>query len=390
MLIVNPNNRNPSPFSAVEPPLWAGLTASYHNADILDAEAEELTIEETERAIRNSGHKDIIIVVMGNNPSVSSTPKMPIAEALADRIKDLNVSLTGLHPIAVGSRYPVITQPFREFPKVQWWKLPMNLYVAHNWQCLDGTPRSRYASVYTSLGCPFNCYYCNIHTLYGGERKVRFRPVKDVLKELHILRDQYKVRNIKIWDELFAFDAGRLHEFGVALRHYDFNMWAYARLDTITEHMLISLRMMGIKWLAYGFESVKDQKMTECEDVIKMTREYGINIIANFMFGLPNTTRDDDQRSLEFAMKHLFEYVNFYDAKPYPGSKWWADTKLNVEFDQYKQISPFRQEAFQTYFTNPDYLSMLRKKWGVQAVRRIEEMRSFRFENPISSTNASL
>ena len=39
MLIVNPNNRLKTELAAVEPPLWAGLIASYHNADILVAEA---------------------------------------------------------------------------------------------------------------------------------------------------------------------------------------------------------------------------------------------------------------------------------------------------------------------------------------------------------------
>ena len=49
MLIVNPNNRitqvKPD-LPAIEPPLWAGLIASYHNADILDAEALDMKLWE--------------------------------------------------------------------------------------------------------------------------------------------------------------------------------------------------------------------------------------------------------------------------------------------------------------------------------------------------------
>lgn len=392
MLVVNPNNKNPSPFSACESPLWAGLTASYYNADILDAEAGDLTLQQTEEAIRNTGHKDILIVVMGNNPSVSSTPKMPVSEALADRIKDLNVSLTGLHPIAVGSRYPVVKKPFEGFPMMPWDKLPMNLYKAHNWHCLDGSPRSPYASIYTSLGCPFKCYYCNVNTLYG-ERKVRFRPLEDIYRELETLSERH-ARNIKIWDELFALNEKRtLAVCDVIKSFIGFNIWAYARLDTITEKMLESMRAAGIKWLAYGFESVKDPKFIKrTEDVIKMTRAHGINIIANFMFGLPGTTLDDDKASVEFAQTHLFEYVNFYDAKPYPGSQWYEDVKplpnwngeLNPitglsDFNQYARISPFRQQAFETYFTNPDYLNMIQTKWGDQAVSHIKELVSWKF-----------
>ena len=390
MLIVNPNNRirtvKPD-LPAIEPPLWAGLISSYHDAQILDAEAEDFGIESTVLAIRMSMQRDIMIVVMGNNPSVSSTPKMPVAEALADRIKDLNVSFTGLHPIAVNyDKYPLVREPFKGFPMQPWDKLPMHLYRAHMWHCLDGSSRSGYASVYTSLGCPFSCYYCNIHTLYG-DRKVRFRPIPDIISEFEKLF-VLGVRNVKIWDELFALDEKRVSTICKILEGSNFNIWAYARLDTITQPMLKAMKKAGINWLAYGFESVNDPKFVkETEDKVKMTKDAGIAIIANFMFGLPGTTEDDDKASLGFAMRNLFEFVNFYDAMPYPGSQWYEDNAIyhaNAAqyaiqkdwkiFGQYEHMDGFKQAAFETYFSNPAYLSMISKKWGSQAERQIKEM----------------
>ncbi len=378
MLIVNPNNRLHTNLASVEPPLWAGLISSYHNTDILDAEAGDLTLDQTVEAVKNSGHKEILIVVMGSNPSVSSTPKMPIAEVLADRLslEDFNVSLTGIHPITIGSKYPVIKIPFEGTPDIPFDKLTVKLYRAHNWHCLDGSPRSPYASIYTSLGCPFNCYYCNIHALYEGSRKVQLRLISSILKEVDTLVYKYKVRNIKIWDELFALNERRVIEICEGLREYDLNIWAYARIDIVTEKMLKVMKHGGVNWLAYGFESVADDKFVKrTEYVIHMTKEAGISIIGNFMFGAPGTTQDDDKKSVEFAMSHLFEFVNFYDAKPYPGSKWYEDTKpVGMEFDQYKSKSPFREQSFREYFSNVDYLTMIRNKWGQQAVEQIYEM----------------
>ncbi|KKL67836.1 hypothetical protein LCGC14_2130990 [marine sediment metagenome] len=380
----------------MEPPLWAGLIASYQGADLLDAEVWNLTLEQTEKVIRTGaafsptysygGHQDVLIVVMGNNPSVSSTPKMPVAEALADRVSDLNVSLTGLHPVAAGSNYPVIKKPFEGTPIMDWHrlKLPMKSYRAHNWHCLDGTSRSPYASIYTSLGCPYDCYYCNIHTLYGG-RGVQLRPIGDILYEVMVLDSLYHIRNIKIWDEMFALNEDRAVEICSALERFDLNIWAYARLDTVTERMLKAMKRGGINWLAYGFESVTDPKFSDrAEDVIRMTREAGINIIANFMFGLPGTTQEDDEASVEFAKEHLFEWVNFYDAKPYPGSRWYADLEHEAanweDFSQFKDITPFRQRAFQDYFTKPAYLMMVEGKFGGQAVKQVEAMLNWRIK----------
>jgi anaerobic magnesium-protoporphyrin IX monomethyl ester cyclase len=378
ILVVNPNNRLKTPLAAIEPPLWAGLIAGYLHADILDAEALDLNLVQTESHIRNQDPDKVIIVVMGNNPSVSSTPKITVSEVLADRIKDMDVSLTGIHPIAVGSKYPVIKKPFEGFPKIPYHLLPMDKYRAHNWHCLDGSPRSPYASVYTSLGCPYNCYYCNIHTLYGGKRQIQLRPIEDIVKEIDSLVFNYKVRNIKFWDELFALDEKRVTTICRELEYYDLNIWAYARVDTVTKKMLHAMKKGGINWLAYGFESVTDKKfISRTEDVIKMTKDAGISIIGNFMFGLPDNHDDDDERSLEFAMKHLFEFVNFYDAKPYPGSKWYEEALKNPtwrDYNQYYDISKFRKYAFNQYFTNPEYLSTLKKKWGQQAVDQINFM----------------
>jgi anaerobic magnesium-protoporphyrin IX monomethyl ester cyclase len=378
MLIVNPNNRIKGIFSAIEPPLWAGLIAGYHNAEILDAEAMDLTLDQTEDAIRIMNPRKVIIVVMGNNPSVSSTPKMPVSEALAKRIKDLDVSLTGIHPIAVGSKFKVIDKPFEGTPSVPWGKLPMNKYRAHNWQCLDGTPRSPYASVYTSLGCPYHCYYCNINVLYGGH-KVTLRSIGDILEEINLLAAKYQVHNIKFWDELFAWKEQRVIDICKELVPYKLNIWAYARLDSVTKKILKAMKDGGINWVAYGIESVIDDKFVSgTERVIRMTRDAGINIIGNFMFGLPGEPPETMQQSLDFAKKHLFEYVNFYVARPYPGSQWYKDTKPNMnweEYDQYgKNRTSFRDYAFMEYFSNPAYLDMIRHKFGNQATLQIGDM----------------
>ena len=383
MIIVNPNNRRHDSVEGIEPPLWAGLIASYHKANIIDAEGLDLSLEETERAVRDWGDKDVLIVVMGNNPSVSSTPKMSVAERLASRISDLNVSMTGIHPIACGSKYPVISKPFEGFPDMPFGLLPMDRYRAHNWHCLDGSPRSPYASVYTSLGCPFDCYYCNIHTLYG-DMKVRFRPLDKILKEVDLLSG-YKVRNIKFWDELFALNEDRVIDICEGIKGYHLNAWAYARVDTMTGNMLKAMKDGGITWLAYGFESAdmvvrkkSNKKFTDsqAERAIKMTKEAGINIIANLMLGLPGET--DESMTLDWAKSHLFEYVNIYVARPYPGSKWYNDSRPSDKWEDYNQHSgrcwSSRKQALKDYFSNPAYLEMIEKKLGVGAVTHIREI----------------
>jgi len=205
------------------------------------------------------------------------------------------------------------------------------------------------------------------------------------LNEVETLATTYGVRNIKIWDELFTFKEDRVLEICQGLKSYDLNIWAYARLDTVTPRMLPVMKAAGINWLAYGFESVTDKKSTKAEEAIKMTRDAGINIMANFMFGLPGETEDDRKASLDFAVRQNFEYVNFYVALPYPGSQWWADLpEKPTDWSRFSQYAPnmygdpkvikFKDDAFQMYFRRPEYLSMIRARFGDKAEAHIKQM----------------
>ncbi|KKL89940.1 hypothetical protein LCGC14_1909680, partial [marine sediment metagenome] len=77
---------------------------------------------------------------------------------------------------------------------------------------------------------------------------------------------------------------------------YKLNIWAYARVGTVSQSLLHTMKRAGINWLAYGFETASPEvrknisKSVSDEQTfhtIRMTREAGINIIGNFMFGLP-------------------------------------------------------------------------------------------------------
>jgi radical SAM superfamily enzyme YgiQ (UPF0313 family) len=401
LLLINPNNKVPSPFAAVEPPLWASLIAGYQlsqgkSVRIFDAEAEGLDIKNLMLLTFVLNPKEVMVVVMGNNPSVSSTPKMPIAEELLKYLPEAKI--TGLHPMAVD--YPgVIREPFKGCPNIPWDLLPMDKYRAHNWHCLeDVTNRSPYAVLYTSLNCPFKCSYCNVHTLYGN-RKMRYRPMPYILNDLDYFAEK-GIRHIKIWDELFCLDNDRVNTICdyIIKMEYDFNVWAYARVDTINQLTLHKMKKAGINWLAYGFESGSDEVRklshkgfveSDLHSAIASTRFAGINIMGNFIFGLPGDDIDSMNQSLEMACKENFEFVNFYVGMPYPGSEWYKSLKNPpTDWSRFNQYAPnpyadpkvvkFRDEAFDTYFNRSEYLKMIKHKFGIKAQNHILDMLKWR------------
>ena len=101
-----------------------------------------------------------------------------------------------------------------------------------------------------------------------------------------------------------------LHE-----RRYDFNIWAYARIDTVKEEYLGTLKKAGVNWLALGIESgnkvvrkdVVKGKFTEVNirDLVEKIQGHGINVIANYIFGLPEDNHETMMRKRKNIGDHL-------------------------------------------------------------------------------------
>lgn len=483
LLLINPSDKslytNLDKERAIEPPLWTAMIAGYirdqnknYSIKIIDANAENLSAIETVNRILDLDPILTGIVVMGSNPSVSSTPKMGIVRELLNELNGRKKTfLCGLHPSALPEQtlieektdfivqgegfvsilnllYRLINNGNRdnikgtwhkylqrkyvdrnmnrkceydysfigaeqligsnELPSPAWDLLPMEKYRAHNWHCF-GLQRQNYGIIYTSLGCPYNCTYCNIHSMYGKKTGIRFRSPEKVIQDIDILVNKYNIRNIKIWDELFTINEKRVIDICDKLIEKDYdpklNIWAYARVDLVNKKMLHKMKKAGINWIALGIESASNivregmsKKFTNEKTIeaVNLIKETGMNIIGNFIFGLPNDYEKTMNETLELAKQLQCEYANFYISVAYPGSQLYKDEiksghKLPEKWDDYSQYSKnivpsfnryltgkdiieFRDKAFQEYFTNPDYLKMIKEKFGTDTVKQIEEM----------------
>lgn len=228
-----------------------------------------------------------------------------------------------------------------------------------------------------------------------------------VVEEIELLVKKYKVKNIKIVDELFVLDEKHymrivdlLIEKGHAL-----NIWAYARVDTVKSDNLKRMKKSGINWLALGIESAnsgvrdgasKQMRIKNIKSVVKDIQNAGVRVIGNFIFGLPDDTLETMQETLDMAIELNCEFINFYCAMAYPGSKLYEIAKKEKwqlpgewhGFSQHsyetlplptkhlsaKEVLKFRDEAFHKFFNNQVYLNMVEEKFGPVLRAHLEEM----------------
>ena len=476
-------------YSAIEPPIWVGLLAQHSrmvtkkSVRILDCEAEQLTPEESAKIINDYNPRLAVIVVYGQQPSASTQNMIGVRElcnVLHDSYGNIKTLLVGLHPSALSRQTlklenvdfvcqgegphtisalletdmedpsqlkrvpglwyrengrikctapaPIILQERlqEQLPGVAWDLLPMEKYRTSNWHAMsNNNERQPFASLYTSLGCPFRCSFCCINAPFGNNNlenwdyernKFRFWDPNFIIGEFDKIHEM-GIRNVKIADEMFVLYQRHFMELCKLLtdRKYDFNIWAYARIDTVKEEYLETLKNAGINWLALGIESgnavvrkdVVKGKFTEVniKDLVKKIQGHDINVIGNYIFGLPEDNFDTMQDTLDLSIDLNCEFSNYYSAMAYPGSKLYLDALQEgwelpsdyVGFSQHayqtqplptKHISAaevlgFRDKAFLEYYTNDKYLGMIKSKFGAETRQDIENMTKIKLKRKL-------
>jgi anaerobic magnesium-protoporphyrin IX monomethyl ester cyclase len=307
-------------------------------------------------------------------------------------------------------------------PGVAWDLLPMSKYRAHNWHCFEHIhEREPYVSMHTSLGCPYKCTFCCINAPFGKSSYRLWSP-ETVIGEIDLLVEKHGVRNIKFVDEMFVLN--RNHVLGICdriIEHgHDLNIWAYARVDTVKDEFLDKLARAGFRWLALGIESgskhVRDgvEKgrfgSSEILKVVKKIQAAGINVIGNYIFGLPDDTQESMQETLDLALEAKCEFVNMYSAMAYPGSKLYSmavekrwqlpDSWIGYSQHSYEtlplrtdaltsaEVLKFRDGAFHRYFTDASYLALVERKFGEDVVSHIRDMTKIRLKRKLLETAA--
>ena len=475
-------------YSAIEPPTWALLLAESTRSvgfkvDILDANAENLSVEEILKRIKDNSPKLICLVVYGQNVNAGttnmsgaihtseylkkfiSTPisiigshvqALPIETLKKEKSIDfvftnegvyslrnlLNLidfssnNLAKIKGIAFRNQNKIIINaPEKivpnekmdiDLPGYAWdllpfKKKPLDLYRAPMWHAeYDFEKRTPYASLQTSLGCQFGCNFCMINILNRNDNdeigvasnysKMRFWSTNFIIKEFDKLI-KMGVKTIRIVDEMFLLNPKYYIPLceQLAERNKDdsLRIWSYSRIDTVKRPEILKLvRRAGIKWLALGIESGERSVRLEVDKgkfedvdvrkVIQKVHEADINVMANYIFGLPGDTKETVKKTFDLSLELCTAGWNTYGAMALPGSYLYKkaleegnqlpDTYEGFSFHSYetlplpteklsaKEIITLRDEAFNQYHNHKPFLNLIEKKFGKEAVKNIVEM----------------
>jgi len=187
-------------------------------------------------------------------------------------------------------------------------------------------------SIITSRGCPYPCTFCAASTNNG--KKVRYRNVSNVIEEIEILMGKYGAREIHILDDNFTFLKKYAMSFceNLIRKNYgiDLALPNGIRLDRIDGELLAAMKKAGFYALSFGIESGSDEtlrKINKHETTgfirkqIGLAKKYGFRLTGTFIIGFPWETREDVNKTLQFAKSLPLDHAAFGNFTPLPGTE---------------------------------------------------------------------
>ena len=193
-----------------------------------------------------------------------------------------------------------------------------HIYSSEGWADLAATPIpswdlidvSKYATmnIQYSRGCPFNCDFCNVTSLFG--HTPRTKSAKQLLSELEAILSRGWRGGVFFVDDNFIGNRKRLKEeilpaliTWMADHRNPFSFITEASINLSDDDELMGLMVRaGFDTVFIGIETVNEDSLLECNKIqnknrdmiacVKKIQKYGLQVQGGFIVGFDNDSPD--------------------------------------------------------------------------------------------------
>lgn len=238
-------------------------------------------------------------------------------------------------------REPILSLDGIPFPV--WEFFPTEMYFKKG--VLGFDPPLKSVNMISSRGCSYACTYCD-HSIFGS--RYRARSANNILLEMRLLKERYKIKAIAFSDDLFLLDRNRVYEFCDKLKLAGLDMlWSCnGRVDLMDRGLLDKMRSAGCVMIGYGIESGSSAILKEmnkrvttdqAKNAIRLTWEAGITPFPYMMFGMPSETETTIEETVGFC-KEIGIVEGFGFAAPIPGTPLYEQARRAGKIPGVKEL----------------------------------------------------
>lgn len=257
--------------------------------------------------------------------------------------------------------------------------MPMDHYHT----ALGSAKRTPAMSIFATRGCPGRCTFCYSGTL---GKKIRQRSPENILDEIELLMDKYKIQEISFYDDTFTAFKNNVLRFCelIQKKRLDLTWSCMSRVDYASADVLKEMKASGCHQICYGVESADEnilkniKKRISLEKVklaVEMTKRVKIDVRLSFMLGNPGDTVESIRKTIQYAIDLDPDLLQFNITTPYPGTEMYSWAKNNgylktedwSNYDLYncvmelptissKEVEKYYRIAYRKFFLRPGYI----------------------------------
>ena len=201
------------------------------------------------------------------------------------------------------------------------------------------------APIIITRGCPYSCTFCSGNLIAG--KRIRKRSVGHVLNEIDKLYNSYGIREFHVIDDNFTMDKEFAKRLLKSLKEKNLKIsWAVpngVRMETLDDEMLSLMKETGLYLISLGIESGSDRVLrlmkkgtntALIKNAVEKIRKANIDIAGFFIIGFPGETKEDIEKTIDFALKLDLIRANFFTYLPFPGTESYEQIKTEEGLDK--------------------------------------------------------
>ncbi len=255
------------------------------------------------------------------------------------------------------------SEELNQLPFPRWELFPYNKYSYY--PLLMRTP---VATLQSTRGCPYGCGYCSYPANQG--LPWRHRSADNVVAEIENDVKKYGFKGIVFRDPLFTLNLKRIEDMCKLIKEKNLDVvFSFeTRPELLTHEILDKLYEAGCRAINFGVEDVhpeilkkifrKPIDQEKIIDIVHYAENLGIRTTCFFIIGLPGSTRQTIEETLEFSRRLNPSHADYKIATPYPGTPLYTMAKANnwIIKEGYENLGGYTATMQISDELSPDYI----------------------------------